>query len=78
MNVSRLQRVNEKIKKVTNLANLDALYLTKKVIKTGDVFFVNNTIAKINLKNSKITNKDKDGIFLRAEAAGWGNSASIV
>ena len=44
--------------------------------KIGDVFFVNNTVAKITLKNTNITNKDKDGIFLRAEAAGWGNSGS--
>ncbi len=44
--------------------------------KTGDIFFVNNTVTKINLTNSKIINKDKDGIFLRAEAAGWGNSGS--
>ncbi|MDO4860093.1 MAG: hypothetical protein Q4A48_03625 [Bacillota bacterium] len=44
--------------------------------KTGDIFFVNNTVTKINLSNSKIINKDKDGVFLRAEAAGWGNSGS--
>ena len=44
--------------------------------KTGDVFFVNNTVTKISLNNSKITNKGKDGVFLRAEAAGWGNSGS--
>ena len=41
--------------------------------KNGDVFFVNNTVATINLTNAKITNEDEDGVFLRAEAAGWGN-----
>ena len=41
--------------------------------KNGDVFFVNNTVATINLTNAAITNEDSDGVFLRAEAAGWGN-----
>ncbi|MCR4847086.1 MAG: hypothetical protein K5865_10135 [Eubacterium sp.] len=40
--------------------------------KNGDVFFVNNTEATINLTDVEITNEDKDGVFLRAEAAGWG------
>ena len=44
--------------------------------KNGDVFFVNNTVATINLTNVSITNEDSNGVFLRAEAAGWGNSGS--
>lgn len=44
--------------------------------QNGDVFFVNNTATKITLKNAKITNKDSDGYFLRAAAAGWGNEGS--
>ena len=42
----------------------------------GDIFFVNNTACTIDLNDVKITNNDSDGIFLRAEAAGWGNSGS--
>ena len=42
----------------------------------GDIFFVNNTACTINLADSVITNNDPDGIFLRAEAAGWGNEGS--
>ncbi len=41
----------------------------------GDVFFVNNTVADINLQNADIVNNG-DGVFLRAEAAGWGNEGS--
>jgi len=44
--------------------------------KNGDIFFVNNTVATITLENAKIVNEDEDGIFLRAEAAGWGNEGS--
>ncbi len=44
--------------------------------QNGDVFFVNNTATKITLKNAAITNKDSDGYFLRAAAAGWGNEGS--
>ncbi|MBR6459805.1 MAG: hypothetical protein IKS49_06605 [Actinomycetaceae bacterium] len=42
----------------------------------GDIFFVNNTIASITLEDVKITNNDKDGVFLRAAAAGWGTEGS--
>ena len=42
----------------------------------GDIFFVNNTVATINLKNVAITNKDASGVFLRAAAAGWGSEGS--
>ena len=42
----------------------------------GDIFFVNNTACTINLEDVTITNNDSDGVFLRAEAAGWGNSGS--
>lgn len=44
--------------------------------KNGDVFFVNNTATDINLSGTEITNEDSDGLFLRAEAAGWGNEGS--
>ncbi len=44
--------------------------------KNGDIFFVNNTVATIDLENVEITNEDSDGVFLRAEAAGWGTEGS--
>ena len=44
--------------------------------KNGDIFFVNNTSATIELNDVDITNEDSDGVFLRAEAAGWGNEGS--
>ena len=44
--------------------------------KNGDVFFVNNTATTITLDNVKIVNEDADGVFLRAEAAGWGSEGS--
>ncbi len=43
--------------------------------ENGDVFFVNNTVADIRLNGASITNNG-DGVFLRAEAAGWGNEGS--
>ena len=44
--------------------------------KNGDIFFVNNTTATITVENVEIINQDADGVFLRAEAAGWGSSGS--
>lgn len=44
--------------------------------KVGDIFFVNNTVTKISLNDADINNEDEDGVFLRAEASGWGNSGS--
>jgi len=44
--------------------------------KNGDIFFVNNTVATICLSDVTITNEDTDGVFLRAEAAGWGTEGS--
>ncbi len=44
--------------------------------KNGDIFFVNNTVATIDLTNAVITNEDSEGLFLRAQAAGWGNEGS--
>lgn len=41
----------------------------------GDVFFVNNTATTIDLTDAQITNNG-DGVFLRAEAAGWGSEGS--
>ena len=42
----------------------------------GDVFFVNNTTAAIDLSGAEIINEDEDGVFLRAAAAGWGSEGS--
>ena len=42
----------------------------------GDIFFVNNTVATINLSGAEIVNQDEEGVFLRAEAAGWGSEGS--
>ena len=44
--------------------------------KNGDIFFVNNTATEINLSGIEITNEDAEGLFLRAQAAGWGNEGS--
>lgn len=44
--------------------------------KNGDIFFVNNTATEISLSGTEITNEDEEGVFLRAEAAGWGNEGS--
>ena len=42
----------------------------------GDIFFVNNTTATIDLTGATIVNEDEDGVFLRAAAAGWGSEGS--
>ena len=42
----------------------------------GDVFFVNNTTAAIDLSGAEIVNNDEEGVFLRAAAAGWGSEGS--
>ncbi|MBR5040739.1 MAG: hypothetical protein IKX68_06450 [Clostridiales bacterium] len=42
----------------------------------GDVFFVNNTATTITLEDVQIVNRDADGVFLRAAAAGWGSSGA--
>ena len=44
--------------------------------KNGDIFFVNNTATTITVENATIVNQDKDGVFLRAAAAGWGTEGS--
>ena len=44
--------------------------------KNGDIFFINNTSCEISLTGSNIVNEDDEGIFLRAEAAGWGSEGS--
>ena len=44
--------------------------------KNGDIFFVNNTATEISLSGTEITNEDAEGVFLRAEAAGWGSEGS--
>ena len=42
----------------------------------GDIFFVNNTTATIDLTGATIVNEDEEGVFLRAAAAGWGSDGS--
>ena len=42
----------------------------------GDIFFVNNTTATIDLTGATIVNEDSEGVFLRAAAAGWGSEGS--
>lgn len=42
----------------------------------GDVFFVNNTVASINLTDVDIVNEDASGSFMRLAAAGWGTEGS--
>jgi len=42
----------------------------------GDIFFVNNTVTKIALEGVEVINQDPSGVFLRAEAAGWGSEGS--
>ena len=42
----------------------------------GDIFFVNNTMATIDLTGATIVNEDEEGVFLRAAAAGWGSEGS--
>ena len=44
--------------------------------KNGDIFFVNNTTASIDLSGVTIVNEDEEGVFLRAAAAGWGSEGS--
>ena len=44
--------------------------------RNGDVFFVNNTSATIDLSGVQIVNEDASGVFLRAAAAGWGSEGS--
>lgn len=44
--------------------------------ENGDLFFVNNTVATIELKGAKLSNADTEGNLLRAAAAGWGSEGS--
>ena len=44
--------------------------------QNGDIFFVNNTTARIDLTDASIINNDSNGVFLRAAAAGWGSEGS--
>ena len=44
--------------------------------ENGDIFFITNTVADINLENSTIVNNDDTGVLLRASTAGWGNEGS--
>ena len=40
----------------------------------GDVFYVTNTAANIELVNVNFLHEDADGVFLRAEGAKWGDA----
>ncbi len=42
----------------------------------GDIFFVTNTLANIELENVDIVNNDEDGVFYRASTAGWGSDGN--
>ncbi len=44
--------------------------------QNGDIFFINNTTARIDLTDASIVNNDSNGVFLRAAAAGWGSEGS--
>ncbi len=44
--------------------------------QNGDIFFVTNTTTEIYLTDVSIVNNDSEGVFLRADAAGWGNDGS--
>ncbi len=44
--------------------------------ENGDIFFVTNTLANIELENVTITNNDSDGVFYRASSAGWGSEGN--
>ncbi|MBR1828203.1 MAG: hypothetical protein IJ781_01650, partial [Atopobiaceae bacterium] len=44
--------------------------------ENGDIFFVNNTVASINLSGATITNDEASGNFMRLAAAGWGSEGS--
>ena len=46
------------------------------ITNKGDTLYVTNTKAKITLENNTITNKDKEGNFLRIQKDSWGNSRS--
>lgn len=42
----------------------------------GDVFYITNTKAVIDLENNSFISNDGDGYFLRAKSDSWGNSGS--
>ncbi len=44
--------------------------------ETGDIFFITNTVANINIESSTIVNNDEEGVLLRAATAGWGSEGS--
>ena len=58
----------------TGTANFTAKDSTIKTNK-GDVFYITNTVATINLTNNQFINNN-DGDFLRVEAAAWGKNGS--
>ena len=42
----------------------------------GDVFYITNTKAVIDIENNSFISNDGDGYFLRAKSDSWGNSGS--
>lgn len=46
------------------------------ITNKGDVFYITNTKAIINLENNTFISNDKDGYFLRAKSDSWGNSGN--
>lgn len=49
---------------------------SKITTNNGDILYVTNTTAEINLENNTIINQDKDGNFLRIQKDSWGNNGS--
>ena len=46
------------------------------ITNKGDIFYVTNTTATINLEGNRIINNDSTGYFLRIQKDSWGKSGS--
>ncbi len=60
-------------------SNGTATFTTKNsniTTNNGDLFYITNTTATINLENNTIVNNDSTGNFLRAQKDSWGKSGS--
>lgn len=62
INISQLQSVNEKIKKITGMSNLDALYLTKTEIDNlfKNCMLIETWVLGFGEKRRKSGTTDKD------------------
>ncbi len=49
---------------------------SKITTNNGDILYVTNTTATINLENNTIINNDSNGNFLRIQKDSWGNAGS--